>query len=86
MPILISLETRKDYIEALIQYQLEAGVPVVDREFIQHGESLAEFKAFCFENWKQSLNIVDRTHQRQVDRNETAARAHGVDRDSDKYR
>ena len=72
MPILIPLETRKDYIEALIQYQLEAGVPAVDREFIQHGESLAEFKAFCFENWKQSLNIVDRTHQRQVDRNETA--------------
>jgi hypothetical protein len=85
-PILIPLEKRKDYIEALIQYQLEAGLPAADKEFIQHGESLSEFKAFCFENWKHSLNLVDRAHQRQAERNETAPRAHGVDRDSDKYR
>jgi Fic family protein len=67
-PILIPLEKRKDYIEALIQYQLDTGVPAVDKEFIKHGESLAEFKAFCFENWKQSLNLVDRAHQRQAAR------------------
>jgi len=67
-PIFIPLEKRKDYIEMLIKYQLDAGLPAADKEFIKHGQSLAEFYAFCFENWKQSLNLVDRAHQRQAAR------------------
>jgi len=71
-PILIPLEKRKDYIDALIQYQLEAGLPAADKEFIKHGESLDQFKTLCFEHWRQSLNLVDRAHQRQAARDETA--------------
>ena len=43
-----------------------------DKEFIKHGESLDEFKAFCFENWKQSLNLVDWARRRQAERHKGA--------------
>jgi hypothetical protein len=67
-PILVPLEKRKDYIDALIKYQLEAGLPTADKEIIKPGESLDEYKAFCFEHWNQSLNLVDRARQRQAAR------------------
>ena len=71
-------------IDALIQYQLEAGLPAADKEFIKHGESLDHFKTLCFEHWRPSLNLVDRAHQRQAKRNKSAGKAQGADRDSDK--
>ena len=52
----------------LVQYQLEAGLPAAGQEIIKHGESLDEFKGFCFENWKPSLNLVDQAHRRQAER------------------
>ena len=57
-----------------------------DKEFIKHGESLDEFKAFCLEHWTNSLDLVNRAHQRQLDRNEAAGKAQGADRGLDKYR
>ena len=69
-PILIPLEKRKEYIGILVKYQLEAGLPAADKKLIKRGESLDEFKAFCFEHWKLSLNLVDRARQRQVTRDE----------------
>ena len=67
-PILIPLEKRKDYIDKLVQYQLEAGIPKDENELIKHGESLDEFIGFCSESWKESLELVDRAHQRQTSR------------------
>ena len=69
-PILISLDRRKNYIDALVRYQLEFGLPAVDKDLIQQGDSLEGFKAFCFKHWRQSLDLVDRSHQRQAERHE----------------
>jgi len=69
-PILIPLEKRKAYIDNLVQYQLEAGIPHVDKEIIKFGEGLDKFKTFCSEAWKKSLELVDRAHKHQADRNE----------------
>ena len=69
-PILIPLDQRKNYIEAIVQYQLEFGLPAVDKELIKNGESLEDFKAFCFKHWGQSLDLIDRAHQRQAERNQ----------------
>jgi len=68
-PILIPLEKRKAYIDILFQYQIEAGVPNADKELIKQGVSLDQFKAFCSESWKKSLDLVDRAHQLQAARN-----------------
>lgn len=67
-PILIPLEKRKEYIDNLVQYQLEAGIPHADEEIVKYGESLDKFKAFCSIAWEKSLDLVDRAHQRQADR------------------
>ena len=71
-PIFIPLEKRKEYIDTLIKYQFEAGIPAADKEFIKHGESLDEFIAFCFEHWTNSLDLVNRAHQRQAVRHKDA--------------
>jgi len=71
-PILIPSDQRKKYIEAIVQYQLEFGLPAVDKEMIKPGGRLEEFKAFCFEHWRQSLDLVDQAHQRQAERNKAA--------------
>jgi len=67
-PVLIPLENRKQYIDNLVQYQLEAGVPHADEEIVKYGESLDKFKAFCSGAWEESLELVDRAHQRQAER------------------
>jgi Fic family protein len=69
-PILIPIEKRKDYIDNLIQCQLEASIPNADENLFRHTESLDKFKAFCSESWQKSLDLVDRAHQRQAARNE----------------
>jgi Fic family protein len=70
-PLLIPLEKRKEYIDILVQVQLEAGIPNADKELIRYSESLDEFNAFCSESWGKSLDLVDRAHQRQTARNQT---------------
>jgi Fic family protein len=70
-PLLIPLEKRKEYIDILVQVQLEAGIPNADKELIRYSESLDEFNAFCSESWSKSLDLVDRAHQRQTARNQT---------------
>jgi Fic family protein len=71
-PVLIPLEKRKEYLDNLVQYQLEAGIPHADKEPIKHGESLEKFKTFCSESWEKALGLVDRAHQRQADRHKRA--------------
>ena len=70
-PILIPLEKRKEYIDILVQVQLEAGIPNTDKELIKRGESLDAFNVFCSESWEKSLDLVNRAHQRQTARNQT---------------
>lgn len=67
-PILIPLQKRKEYIDSLVQYQLEAGIPQSDQELIKIGVSLDQFKVFCAESWKNSMDLVDQAHQRQTRR------------------
>ena len=69
-PILIPLEKRKAYIDILVQYQIGAGIPNADKELISRCESLNQFMVFCSESWNKSLELVDRAHKHQADRNE----------------
>jgi len=52
--------------------KIEVSAPPALREehSLLHGKSLDAFKAFCAESWEQSLDLVDRPHQRQAARNE----------------
>ncbi len=67
-PIVIPSERRRDYINVLIKYQLEAGPPKTDKKIVLPGESLDTFKAFCSESWEQSLDLVDQARRRQAAR------------------
>jgi Fic family protein len=69
-PIVIQADRRRDYINILVKYQLEAGIPKAGQKLVLHGESVDAFKAFCAESWGKSLDLVDRAHQRQTARNE----------------
>jgi hypothetical protein len=67
-PIVIPSERRRDYINILVKYQLEAGIPNADKKIVLHGKSLDAFKAFCLESWGKSLDLVDQARQRQAAR------------------
>jgi Fic family protein len=64
-PILIPLEKRREYLNELVEHQLDAVPPSVEKELVKHGPSLEAFKSFCLENWRASLSIVDKAHERQ---------------------
>jgi Fic family protein len=69
-PIIIAKEKRYDYITALAEYQLAHGAPSLETEVVQEGPLLNKFKAFCEENWRASLELVEQaqTLQRTRDR------------------
>ena len=67
-PIVIPSERRRDYINILVKYQIDAGIPKADKKIVIHGKSFDAFKAFCSESWGKSLDLVDRAHQRQTTR------------------
>ena len=71
-PIVIPSERRRDYINILVKYQLDAGIPKADKKIVLHGKSFDAFKAFCSESWGKSLDLVDRAHQRQTTRDKGA--------------
>jgi hypothetical protein len=64
-PILIPLEKRREYLYKLVECQLDAGLPSVEKELAKHGPRLEAFKCFCLENWRASLSMVDKAHERQ---------------------
>ena len=68
-PILIPSERRRDYINILVKYQLEAGIPKADKKIVLQGKSFDAFKAFCSESWEISLDLVDQARWRQAARN-----------------
>ena len=67
-PIVIPSERRRDYINILVKYQLDAGIPKADKKIVLHGKSFDAFKAFCSESCEKSLDLVDRAYQRQTTR------------------
>jgi Fic family protein len=71
-PIVIPSERGRDYINILVKYQLDAGIPKADKKIVLHGKSFDAFKAFCSESWGKSLDLVDRAHQRQTTRDKGA--------------
>jgi Fic family protein len=71
-PIVIPSERRRDYINILVKYQLDAGIPKADKKIVLPGKSFDAFKAFCSESWGKSLDLVDRAHQHQTTRDKGA--------------
>ncbi len=71
-PIVIPSERRRGYINILVKYQLEAGIPKADKKIVLHGKSFDAFKTFCSESWEKSLDLVDQARQRQVARDKGA--------------
>ena len=67
-PILIPLEGRKDYIDILVDCQLEAGIPRTGKKLILPANSLQGFKTFCSESWRNSIALVDQAHRHQANR------------------
>ena len=67
-PILIPNTKRRDYIQFLAQYELLVGQPRVNEELLPKKEQLTEFKNFCAEAWKQTLELVDKAHEQQKQR------------------
>lgn len=58
-PIFIATEKRYHYIMALAEYQLTHGVPAPDTELVREGTLFERFSAFCEENWRASVELVE---------------------------
>lgn len=58
-PIIIATEKRYHYIMALAEYQHTHGVPAPDTELVQEGPLFDRFTAFCEENWRASVELVE---------------------------
>ena len=71
-PIVIPSERRRGYINILVKYQLEAGIPKADKKLVLDGKSLDAFKTFCSESWEKSFDLVDQARQRQAARDKGA--------------
>ena len=68
-PILITERKRREYINCLSQYSLEVGSPNSKSSIISVDDNLVQFRTFCEESWKESIDIVDEAHRRQTERN-----------------
>ena len=71
-PIVIPAERRRDYINILVKYQLEPGIPKADKNLILQGKSFDTFKAFCSESWGKSLDLVEQARRFQAARDKGA--------------
>ena len=67
-PIIVAKEKRYDYIRALAAYQHIHGVPAPDTELVQEGPLLDRFSAFCEENWRASMELVEQARAMQHNR------------------
>jgi Fic family protein len=73
-PVIIPKEKRYDYIMALAEYQFTHGVPAPDAELVHEGPLLERFTAFCEQNWRASMELVEQAHAMQLKREENKAR------------
>ena len=74
-PIIIAKEKRYDYIMALAEYQFAHGVPSLKTELVQEGQLLNKFSAFCEQNWRASMELVEQAQALQRNREKTARNA-----------
>lgn len=73
-PVIIAKEKRYDYIMAIAGYQLAQGVPAPDTELVREGPFLDSFSAFCEENWRASLELVEQAQAMQRNREKAASK------------
>ena len=71
-PVIIAKEKRYDYIMALAEYQHTHGVPAPNTELVQEGPLLDRFSAFCEENWRASIELVEQAQAMQRNREQKA--------------
>ncbi|MCP4138206.1 MAG: Fic family protein [bacterium] len=67
-PIVIPREKRLEYITCLSEYELALGSPGADAELPVQNNYLDNFRFFCEEAWKESLDLVDDAHKNQEKR------------------
>ena len=53
---------------ALAEYQLVHGVPSLKAELVQEGPLFDKFNAFCEQNWRTSLGLVQQAQALQQNR------------------
>jgi Fic family protein len=67
-PIIIPKERRREYIQALSTYHLAVGTITIGDDLLPATDKLDEFKRFCQESWRESIQLVYEVHQRQLKR------------------
>jgi len=67
-PIMISKLKRREYLLCLSHYALSVGSLDCQSSIITVNERLNQFRSFCKESWKESIDIVDEAHAEQMKR------------------
>jgi fido (protein-threonine AMPylation protein) len=67
-PIVIPKESRKTYIDIIVKYQSKAGIIALGKPLVSQCEGLSQFARFCKRCWTNSLELVDKAHQVQAER------------------
>jgi Fic family protein len=68
-PVIIPKQRRMEYISALTEYHLSAGIPKPDQPLLPEKGKLDKFSAFCEESWKESAELVRAAQEKQAERN-----------------
>jgi len=64
-PVIISVQQRKQYIDALSAYHFSTGQIKRDDALLSNKNALKPFFKFCEQAWKESLSLVDKIKHRQ---------------------
>jgi len=73
-PIIIPREHRREYIESLSEYHLDAGTVTARNKFLADVDKLNRFQRFCAKSWTESIKLVDSAHRKQQERNQQKKR------------
>jgi Fic family protein len=76
-PIIIPKEQRFNYIKTLAEYQTTHGIPAINDPLIHEGALLDKFSAFCAENWRSSMELVEQAQAMQRQREAAERKALG---------
>lgn len=69
-PIVIENEKRYEYFNLLSDYTSNSGVPTLQSKLISKNQYFDNFRLFCCENWKATLDLVEKAHALQRNRDE----------------
>ncbi|QTA79395.1 Fic/DOC family protein [Desulfonema limicola] len=67
-PIIIPKQRRREYIMALTEYHLSAGPPIPGEPLLPETEKIKNFKIFCAESWKESIELVNTAQRKHAER------------------